>query len=100
MSYSIKFHDRRRSDTPTKARKTFSLSQENLEFLETVRRRQKAASLTAALEMILEQEKQRREVSQLDSTISQYYDSLSDEEVEEQRNWGEFAGKGLRRKSK
>lgn len=99
MSYATKksrMQGSRRATT--KARKTFSLSKEILEFLEAVRKHQKADSLTAALEMILREEKQRRELKELNSTISQYYDSLSNEEVAEQRNWGEFTAKHLWRR--
>ena len=35
--------------------------------------------------------KQQKEMAAIAASISRYYDSLTDEEVEEQRLWGQFS---------
>ena len=35
--------------------------------------------------------KQQKELAAIAASISRYYDSLTDEEVEEQRLWGQFS---------
>lgn len=76
----------------TKAKKTFTLSREAVNFLEAERLRygrQKSASLI--LEEIIRERRMRARTKNSDVAISAYYDALSDEEREENKRWGEFA---------
>jgi hypothetical protein len=74
-----------------KARKTFTLSRKAVDFLEAEKRRRGRRSASMVLEEIIDDQRRRGHPSNVDATISAYYDSLSEEEREENRRWGEFA---------
>lgn len=74
-----------------KAKKSYTLSPESVAFLEALRKRRRAASISAVLEEILQAVRRRQERATIEKAVSDYYSSLSDEEVEEQAQWGEFA---------
>ena len=67
--------------------RTFSLSKDVIDILERYKNERKAASLTAAVEEIVRQWTRVRLAQQ----VTAYYDSLSDEEVAEEKNWGAFS---------
>ena len=74
-----------------KTRKTYTLSSESVEFLETLRQKHRAPSISVILEEILQTARKAQEKKAVEKSISDYYDSLSAEEVEERARWGEFA---------
>ncbi len=74
-----------------KHRKSFSLSGDVVEFLESFREESRQASLTAALESILRERKRQKELEKLSASVSAYYDSMSPEERRDESSWGEFA---------
>jgi hypothetical protein len=76
-----------------KAKKSYTLSPESVDFLETLRRKRRARSVSFVLEEILQAVRREAELAKINQSVSDYYDSLSDEEVEELGQWGEF---GLR----
>ncbi len=78
-----------------KLRKTFSLSRNALAYLEGIKRSRGAQSLTAALETLVQEQQQREALERLNQEISAYYDSLTQEEMEEQRAWAEGVARGL-----
>lgn len=74
----------------TKRRKqprTFSLSPEIIEVLERYKREVKAESLTSAVEEIVREWLKTRLALQ----VASYYDSLSEDEIEQERAWGQFS---------
>jgi hypothetical protein len=73
--------------TRKKQPKTFSLSDDVLEVLETYRKKQKLESLTAAVEQIVRE----WEKSDVAAQVTAYYDSLSEDEVEQDEAWGKFS---------
>lgn len=77
--------------TGRKAKRTFVLSQESIKFLEAEQKKRGSESASAVLEQIIDESRCKGDTSKIDATISAYYDSLSDEEREEDRRWGEFA---------
>jgi hypothetical protein len=78
-----------------KRRRTFTLSPESLAYLEQQARRRKLGSQSAFLdELLLEKTREQRRAA-LEANVAAYYDSLTEEEVEEQRAWGEFAEQNL-----
>jgi hypothetical protein len=79
----------------TKQRRTFTLSPASLAYLEQETRRRSADSQSAVLDELLKEKKLEVQRSALEANVRSYYDSLSDEEVEEQRAWGEFGGSHL-----
>ena len=78
-----------------KQRRTFTLSAESLAYLEQEARRRKIESQSALLDELLLEQTREQQLAATEDKIKAYYDSLSDEEVEEQRAWGEFAEQNL-----
>jgi methylthioribose-1-phosphate isomerase len=78
---------------PRKAKKSYTLSPESVDFLETLRKKRRARSISFVLEEILQAARREAEMAKINQSVSDYYDSLSDEEMEELSQWGEF---GLR----
>jgi hypothetical protein len=78
-----------------KVRRTFTLSPESLGYLEQEARRLQIESQSSVLDELLRERKREQQLSALEANVTSYYDSLSDEEVEENRAWGEFAGSHL-----
>jgi hypothetical protein len=80
-----------RKRTGTKAKKSYTLSPESVAFLEAMRKRRRASSVSSVLEEILQVARREQGKAALERAVSDYYASLSQEEAEEQTNWGEFA---------
>ena len=74
-----------------KARKTFSLSRETVKYLESLRKERKKDSMSAVLEDVVRQLQQTKELERIAVSVSHYYDTLTDEQMAEDRAWGEFA---------
>jgi len=70
-----------------KQARTFSLSEDVIEVVENYRSERRSESLTAALEEIVRDWKR----AHLGAQFTAYYDSLSDEDVNEEKKWGEFS---------
>lgn len=80
-----------RSSIARKAKKTFSLSRESVRYLESLRRERRSRSVSSILEEIIREQQKARGMQEISSSITSYYDSLSDEQVAEDRAWGQFA---------
>jgi Tfp pilus assembly protein PilO len=74
-----------------KARKTFSLSRETVKYLEALRKERKKDSMSSVLEDLIRQQQQTKEMERISASVTRYYDSLTPEEIAEDRAWGEFA---------
>jgi len=74
-----------------KARKTFSLSRETLKYLESLRKGKRGASTSAILEELIRRQRQAAEMERISASVTRYYDSLTDEEMEKNRAWGQFS---------
>ena len=74
-----------------KEKKTFSLSRESILFLESVRKQKKRDSISAVLEELIRQEQQASEMKRISASVTNYYDSITDDERQENRAWGQFA---------
>jgi hypothetical protein len=74
-----------------KLKKTFSLSRESVLYLESVRKRKKRESISAVLEDLIRQQQQTAEMVRISASVTNYYDSLTEQERAENRAWGEFA---------
>ena len=79
---------------PSSARKekrTFSLSRESLRYLDKVRKERNGSSVSSVLDDLIRQQQQAKELERISASFTRYYDSLTDDEVAEDRAWGEFA---------
>jgi len=74
-----------------KARKTFSLSRESVKYLESLRKAGRGKSISSVLEDLIRQRREAEEMKRISASVTRYYDSLSAEEVAEDRAWGNFA---------
>jgi len=74
-----------------KTKKTFSLSQDAVHYLDTLRKQLKKPSASAVLDEILRDRIAEARLQQTAIAIRRYYDSLSDDEVAADQRWGEFA---------
>lgn len=81
--------------SPRKQRRTFTLSAESLAYLERETRQRKIESQSALLDELLLEKTREQQLAANEAKIRAYYDRLSDQEVEEQRTWGEFAEQNL-----
>src|SRR5271163_2508218 len=84
-----------KASSEAKQRRTFTLSPESLSYLEQEARRRSIDSQSAVLDELLREKKREQQLAAIDKQITAYYDSLTDEQVEEQRTWGEFAEQQL-----
>jgi|GEM_PF-1427836 hypothetical protein len=74
-----------------KATKRFTLSPESVNFLEAEKLKRGQESASSVLEEIIHECRRKEDTTNIDAAISAYYDSLSDQEREESKHWGEFA---------
>jgi hypothetical protein len=76
-------------------KRSFTLSAEAVAFLGETRRKRKLGSDSEALDLLLREamlEAKRREI---DAAYNEYYDTASDEELAEQREWAEMTGPNI-----
>jgi hypothetical protein len=85
MSHTIRERPHR------KAKKSFTLSPESVEFLETLCKKRHALSVSAVLEELLQTSRREQARTALGRSVADYYSSLSSEESEEHARWGDFA---------
>lgn len=74
-----------------KEKRSFTLSRENVAFLEARRKQRRAASVSAVLEKILDAARAEQQKASLDQAITRYYSNLTVGEAEEQAAWGDFS---------
>jgi hypothetical protein len=79
------------SSSARKARKTFSLSRESVHYLESLRKARKGKSISSVLDDLIRQKREAEDLKRISASVTRYYDSLTPEEVAEDRAWGEFA---------
>jgi hypothetical protein len=74
-----------------KPKKSYTLSRESVAFLEAMRKKHRARSVSSVLEEILQALRRQQERSTIDQAVARYYTSLSATEAAEQSQWGELA---------
>ena len=77
--------------TATKEKKTFSLSRQAVMYLEALRKERRSRSMSSVLEEVIRQQQQTKELERISASVTRYYDSLTSEEISEDRAWGDFA---------
>ena len=84
-----------RNNSGRKERVTLSLSKRAVQFLRTFRKQENSPSLSALVESMIEKARHARDLADLDASVTAYYNSLSEAEVQEQAAWGEIGAAGL-----
>ncbi len=75
----------------TRAKKSFTLTAEAMTVLVEFQTQTNAASLSAALEKLLQAHQDRQKLDALESRMVRYYDGLTGEAAAEEQDWGAFA---------
>ena len=78
-----------------KIRRSFTLSAEAVTFISETRLRRGAKSDSDALEMLLREAMLEAKRQEIDAAYTEYYDTASDEDLAEQREWAEMAGPSM-----
>ena len=71
-------------------KKSYSISVEAESFIRKVRKARKIASDSEALDILLRESIEVHRKSAVDAAYKAYYDSASDQELEEEKSWAEF----------
>lgn len=71
-------------------KKSYSISAEAESFVRKVRKTRKIASDSEALDLLLREAIEVHRKSAVDAAYKAYYDSASDQELEEEKSWAEF----------
>jgi hypothetical protein len=74
-----------------KIKKSFSISVESDTFIRKTCKERKSTSESETLDALLSELMTIRKQQAVEMAYTDYYDSLSDDEVTEQRAWGSFA---------
>ena len=74
-----------------KVKKSFSITLESEAFLKRMRRERKVSSESETLDVLLRELMAAQKQRAIESAYKDYYDSLSEEDVAEQRAWGTFS---------
>jgi hypothetical protein len=74
-----------------KIKKSFSISVESDSFIRKTCKERKSTSESETLDALLSELMTIRKQQAIEMAYTDYYDSLSDDEVAEQRSWGSFA---------
>jgi len=74
-----------------KIKKSFSISVESDSFIRKSCKERRSASESETLDALLSELMAIRQQQAIEAAYGDYYDSLSDEEIAEQSDWGNFA---------
>lgn len=81
--------------TNRKIKRSFTLARESVEFLHETRVRRKANSDSEALDQLLTDLRLEAMQREIDAAYKEYYDTVSDEILQEQREWAEGTGRNM-----
>ena len=92
---AAKLRKRRSRSQPSRRKISTTVAPHTAEFFDQLIASGQADTLAEAIDHAVEllREQQLRQV--LDAEVNAYYDSLSDEEVAEQKDWAELAGRAF-----
>jgi hypothetical protein len=83
-----------------KIKKSFSISPESDSFIRRTCKERKSTSESDTLDVLLKELMSIRQQKAIEAAYSDYYDSLSEDEVAEQSAWGTFAESELSKESR
>jgi len=81
--------------TTRKVRRSFTLSPEAVAFITETRKRRGLRSDSEALDLLLREEILKSKRQEIDAAYKEYYDTASDEDLAEQREWAELTGPNM-----
>lgn len=74
---------------------SFTLSPESVAFLREARAQRHSESDSEALDLLLKDLQQEARKRDLDAAVTAYYDTATDDELREEREWSEGAGHAI-----
>jgi hypothetical protein len=74
-----------------KIKKSFSISAASDSFIRKMQKQRKVRSESETLDALLSELMDLQEKQTIEAAYANYYESLSDEEIADQRSWGGFA---------
>ncbi|HTW79549.1 MAG TPA: hypothetical protein VME23_08425 [Terracidiphilus sp.] len=81
--------------TQRKLKCSFTLTPASVAFVKQSRERLQAASDSEALDLLLREKMLAMKQAEIDAAYKDYYDTVSDEVLTEQREWAEMASRGM-----
>jgi len=78
------------SRTEAKAKKSYTLSKDSVAFLESLRKKHGARSVSSVLDDLVQEARREEQKREYEAQVTAYYDSLTDEERQEERGWAEL----------
>lgn len=81
--------------TVRKMKRSFSLTPESVAFVADTRRQRQAGSDSEALDILLREAMLEVKRQELEASITAYYDSITDEERAEEREWADNTAPNL-----
>jgi hypothetical protein len=83
------------SQATRKLKRSFTLAPESVAFVTHTRQIRKANSDSEALDLLLRELMLEAKLQELGAATKEYYDSASDQELSEQREWAEQASRNM-----
>jgi hypothetical protein len=81
--------------TNRKIKRSFSLTPEVVAFVGEIRQKRGAGSDSEALDLVLREAMLETKRQQIDAAYQNYYDTASDEDLAEQREWAKMTGPNM-----
>jgi hypothetical protein len=78
--------------TLNKVKRSFTITPESAAFLREARQEINAGSDSEALDLLLREAMHKRKLAAIETAYTDYYDSVTDAQVTEEREWAEMAG--------
>lgn len=84
------------TSTPTRIKKSYSISRESEQFIRRIRKSRHIASDSEALDQLVLEAKRANQRSAIDAAYKAYYDQASKTDLAAETAWAEFAEGELR----
>jgi hypothetical protein len=80
----------------SKQKKSYTLSRSSVTFLERLRKETAAPSISFLLDRIIRNAEEQRRREAIGRAFTEYYDNLTEDEIRESREWGDYSISVLR----
>ena len=81
--------------TANKIKRSFTITPESAAFLREARAERNAASDSETLDLLLKELMVNRQLAAIDAAYKDYYDSISDGQIEEESEWAKMVGRNV-----
>jgi hypothetical protein len=81
--------------TEAKAKKSYTLSKDSVAFLEALRKKHRARSVSSVLDDLVQEARREEQKRAYEAQVTAYYDSFTEEDRAEDRAWGALGAQEL-----